>query len=116
MANARKLDILGNEFELHVGELETHPTGDVQFGLMDARVQRITLNREIDATWRTYVLLHEILHALTFMGHLQFLRLPDHPGVDDEAKVDAIASLLSEVLAALDYAEAIGKQRGWRQV
>lgn len=68
------------------------------FGFMDAETQRITVNNKTDETWRTYLFFHEVIHALSYMGHLQFLKRDDLPHIDDEAKVDAIASLIAEVV------------------
>jgi hypothetical protein len=43
------------------------------------------------------LLIHELLHALTYLGHIQFLR--DETGVqDDEGKVDALASLMAHFI------------------
>jgi hypothetical protein len=94
----KRISILGNEFDLEIDELTPLETGDMRFASMDTRQQEIVINKDVDATWRVYLLVHEVLHTLTFLGHLQFLRLPDHPGIDDEAKVDAISSLLADVL------------------
>ena len=91
------LDILGCRWTADVGVLAHNQFGQVLFGFMDAAQQELTINQEINPSWRPYILLHEILHALTFMGHLQFLRIKGELR-DDEAKVDALASLLAEVL------------------
>ena len=91
------LDILGCHWAFKIGHLDRGNVSQMHFGFMDAPNQQLTINRDVDATWRPYLAIHEILHALSFMGHLQFLRLEGQL-VDDEAKVDAMASLLAEVL------------------
>jgi len=68
------------------------------FGFMDAEEGTLSIHKDTDDTWRLYLLIHEILHALSYMGHMQFLKRSDLPHYDDEAKVDATASLLTEVL------------------
>ena len=93
-----EFDILGTKWNLNIGELARNELGAKQFGLMDAEAREITINHKTDPSWRFYLLLHEVLHALSYLGHLQFLKHEDFPEHDDEAKVDAIASLLSEVL------------------
>jgi len=92
------LDILGNKVTVDVGHLSHDAIGQMRFGFMDATAQEITINETVDPTWRVYLLLHEVIHALSFMGHLQFLKREDIPYMDDESKVDAIASLIAEVL------------------
>jgi len=89
-----RLKILGCDWKLRTGALDA-PV----HGLMDAMRGELTINENTDATWHTYLMLHEVLHALVFMGHLQFLKL-DGEMADDEAKLDAISSLLSEVLVS----------------
>ena len=91
-------DILGTHWSVAVDQLPVIEVGQLRLGFMDAAVQEITINQDLSPSWRPYILLHEILHALSFMGQLQFLRKADNPCQDDEAKVDAIASLLAEVL------------------
>lgn len=88
------MKILGCEWKLRTGPLNV-----AVHGFMDAIRGELTINENTDATWHTYLLLHEVLHALIFMGHLQFLKL-DGDVADDEAKLDAIASLLSEFLVS----------------
>ena len=92
------LDILGTHWSVDVGDLPSNVLGQKRFGFMDATAQEIKINHDVHASWRVYLLLHEMLHALIFMGHLQFLKRDDIPMLDDEAKLDAIASLFSEVL------------------
>lgn len=104
MNNRTELDILGTKWALLVGELRPDSTGRKLFGFMDAEVREITINQETDPSWRLYLLLHEVLHALSFMGHLQFLKREDFRHIDDEAKVDAVASLISDVLIRNDLA------------
>lgn len=93
-----ELDVLGTMWTVKVGELYCQMGGGKQFGFMNAEERTITINQETHPSWRLYLLLHEVLHALTFLGHLQFLRLEGNPHQDDESKVDAIASLLAAVL------------------
>lgn len=91
-------DILGTRWSVAVAELPGVEVGQMRLGFMDATMQEITINQDLNPSWHPYILLHEILHALSFLGHLQFLRKADNPYQDDEAKVDAIASLLADVL------------------
>ena len=97
------LDILGTRWTADVGKLPNDVLGQMRFGFMDAIAQEITINEEVHPSWRVYLLLHEVLHALSFMGHLQFLKREDLPQIDDEAKVDAVASLLAEVLTRNNF-------------
>lgn len=92
------IDILGNKWAVKVGEIEHNDSGQMVFGFMNAEEQTLTVNEHTDTTWRLYLLLHEIIHALSYMGHLQFVKRSDFTHIDDEAKVDAIASLLADVL------------------
>lgn len=91
-------DILGTKWRVKVAELFCEQTGNMQFGFMNAENRTLTINQDTDPSWRLYLLLHEVLHALVFLGHLQFLRHENFPAVDDESKIDAIASLLAEVM------------------
>ena len=93
-----KIDLLGTMWDIRIGQVSAAEGGQMRFGFMDAEDHSITIHHDSDPTWRFYLVLHEVLHALSFLGHLQFLRRDDHPGFDDESKVDAIASLLAEVL------------------
>ena len=97
-----KLDILGTQWDAQLGQVSSADSGQMRFGFMDAEDHSITIHHDTDPTWRLYLLLHEVIHALTFLGHMQFLRHDDHPGHDDESKVDAIASLLAEFLLRND--------------
>ena len=91
-------DILGTKWIVKVGELNGRLGAPMRFGFMNAEDRTLTINQDTDPSWRLYLLLHETLHALVFLGHLQFLRDDEHPHFDDESKIDAISSLLAEVL------------------
>lgn len=91
-------DILGTEWQVISGI-----PSENMLGYMNAIKQQIQIRPGVPASWQLYLLLHETLHSLTFLGHLQFLRCePPSDGYtitqDDEAKIDAVASLLSTIL------------------
>jgi len=91
----KQLDILGTNWLLHEG---TEPLpADTMLGFMDAMHHRILLQDDVFQSWKLYLLLHEVIHALVFLGHLQFLKSEDgfH---DDESRVDAIASLMAHFI------------------
>ena len=90
------LDILGVAYTLRLVELPTLDTGQVVHAYCDNYRCEIVLKRDMPQTQALYILLHEVLHALTFMGHLHGLR-PEGPD-DCEAEVDATASLLAGLL------------------
>lgn len=92
-----QLDILGVSYTLiPTTELITPDIGPEALGTADNHKCEIKYC-ENTPSQRLYILLHELLHVLTYMGHLQFLRV-DGEQYDDEAKVDAVASLMAEVL------------------
>ena len=92
-----ELDIIGTKWRLHATD---EMPQDWMLGYMDAHRHTISLKRDVFDSWALYLLLHEVLHALTFMGHLQFLRDEGATGtqMDDEAKVDALASLMAHFI------------------
>lgn len=97
------LDVLGTKWVVNIGELERDDAGQLRFGFMDAATHTLTVSHDADPTWRPYLLLHELLHALSFLGHLHFLKRTDeHSNLDDEGKVDQLSSILAEVLVRND--------------
>lgn len=95
------LDIIGTKWALISTPHDEMPT-DTMLGHMDAIEHSIRIREDVFDSWTLYLLLHEVLHALTFMGHLQFLRSDDSSVClhDDEAKVDALASLLAHFIVS----------------
>ena len=96
----KTLNILGCDFTFELTDIAPNHYGQMRFGFMDAPNRSISMHCDTHPTWQPYLLLHEIIHALSFMGHLQFLRKDDNPLEDDESKVDAVASLLAHVLVS----------------
>lgn len=90
------ITILGVKYGLYSATTMETESGPM-LGYSDNLACSITLATK-EPSQLLYVLLHEILHTLSFMGHLQFLRLDDNPYKDDEARVDAVASLLADTL------------------
>ena len=93
-----EFDILGTKWIVKVGELRGRLGAPKRFGFMNAEDRTLTINEDTHPSWRLYLLLHETLHALIFLGHLQFLLDDEQPQFADESKIDAIASLLADVL------------------
>ena len=91
------LDIIGTTWVLETGEDMPQPW---MLGHMDGLNHTIRLKNDVFDSWALYLLLHEVLHALSFLGHIQFIRDESGAGtqVDDEAKVDALASLLAHFI------------------
>lgn len=90
----RILDILGHQFHWF-SNCPIH-RNDGSLGSTDMAKGDIFTDSEMMESLTPVVLVHEILHVLIFQGHLQFLK--DDEGRDDEAKIDAVASLLVEVM------------------
>jgi len=92
-----ELDIIGTKWVLQAAD---EMPQDWMLGFMDAHQHTIHLKRDVFDSWALYLLLHEVLHAFTFLGHLQFLRDESATGtqLDDEAKVDALASLMAHFI------------------
>lgn len=92
-----QLDILGVSYTLTLTpNLILPDEGPESLGVVDNHKCTIHVCDNTPSQ-RLYILLHELLHVMTYMGHLQFLRVEGQQ-YDDEAKVDAVASLMAEVL------------------
>lgn len=94
-----KLDILGVEYPLELNDHISQSSGHPAYALCENQPPLIQISTAAAPSQRLYLLLHEVYHALSYMGHLQFLR--DAAGthlMDDESHVDALASLTAEFL------------------
>jgi len=97
MTEPTTLDIIGTKWVLNTKD---DLPAEWMLCHMDALNHTISLKNDVFDSWALYVLLHEVLHAFSFLGHVQFLRAEGELGtqVDDEAKVDALASLLAHFI------------------
>lgn len=92
------LDILGVKYPLLLEDEIFQTNGHPAYALCANQPPRIQISTMAAPSQRLYLLLHESLHALSYMGHLQFIRKQDDPFQDDESSVDALASLIAELL------------------
>ena len=88
------IKLLTTEYRLVRG-VPVHNGAEV-LGLTDALAATITLHENLPPSHDLYVFLHEVIHSLMFMGHFDFML--DDNGRHDERKIDAVASLLAQVI------------------
>lgn len=93
-----RLDIIGVEYPVALCDNIFQHSGHLAYALCNNQPPSIQISTKAVSSQRLYLLLHEVLHALSYMGHLQFLRDDGDPFRDDEASVDALSSLMSEVI------------------
>lgn len=96
VSDTNHLDILGVKYALVWGT-PTHGEQEA-LGYTDVTAPSITLNHNLVPSQQLYVALHEIIHALMFAGHFPFMHSDEPPHWHDEGRVDAVASLLAEVI------------------
>ena len=89
-----KLDILGTTWELV--ETDELPS-ETMLGFMDAIGGKLLIREDVFPDWKLYLLIHELLHAFIFLGHLQFLKYEDSLS-DNEGSIDALASLIADFI------------------
>jgi len=95
---ALQLNILGVRYPLDIEDTVWQASGHPAYALCENQPPRLQISTQAVASQRLYLLIHEALHALSYMGHLQFLRELDNQFKDDESNVDALASLFAELL------------------